>query len=94
MEQDGVTNSFHVRVFEDEEAPPDMQSPITFITTDEKNLLRPSPRLLALHAACAKVFNHSGAAVEVERLDNELQDSTVLDADGSSSKILSYAIAR
>ena len=53
---------------------------VTFTTPDPINYPLPSPRLLALHAACAKVACLSGAgkyiAEEMEKMSEMAQDSS------------------
>ncbi|KAF9062237.1 hypothetical protein BDP27DRAFT_1233929 [Rhodocollybia butyracea] len=65
---------------------------VTFRSSDPEKLPLPSPELLALHAACAKVAHLSGAAEHVDKLNREAESSTVLAADGGSSELLNYAI--
>ncbi|ESK81360.1 hypothetical protein Moror_3739 [Moniliophthora roreri MCA 2997] len=45
----------------------------------------PDPQILAIHATCARVAHMSGAAKYMDEYDRELDDSTVLAADGSSA---------
>jgi len=47
---------------------------VTFTTPDPVNLPLPSPRLLALHAACAQVANLSGASEYLDRVFQEMED--------------------
>ncbi|KAI3621390.1 hypothetical protein WG66_000044 [Moniliophthora roreri] len=42
----------------------------------------PDPQILAIHATCARVAHMSGAAKYMDEYDRELDDSTVLAADG------------
>ncbi|EEB90280.1 hypothetical protein MPER_11531 [Moniliophthora perniciosa FA553] len=66
---------------------------ITFVTSDSE-LSLPSPELLALHAACAKVAHLSGAAAYIDKLDRDTDDLCVLAHDGGSSSILNNALLR
>uniref|UniRef100_A0A0W0GCH1 HNH nuclease domain-containing protein n=3 Tax=Moniliophthora roreri TaxID=221103 RepID=A0A0W0GCH1_MONRR len=45
----------------------------------------PDPQILAIHATCARVAQMSGAAKYMDEYDQELDNSTVLAADGSSA---------
>ncbi|KAF9062716.1 hypothetical protein BDP27DRAFT_1336223 [Rhodocollybia butyracea] len=65
---------------------------VTFKSSDPDNLPLPSPELLALHAACARVAHLSGAAEHVDKLNREAESSTVLATDGGSSELLNYAV--
>ncbi|KAF7441301.1 hypothetical protein PC9H_001650 [Pleurotus ostreatus] len=67
---------------------------VTFSTPDPEHLPVPSPHLLSLHAACAKVANLSGAAEYLDNLDREMEATKVLAFDGGSAETLYYAIAR
>ncbi|EPQ61155.1 hypothetical protein GLOTRDRAFT_109333 [Gloeophyllum trabeum ATCC 11539] len=60
--------------------------------TDMANCYRVTV-LLALHAACAKVANLSGAAEYLDKLDLELETTDVLACDGGSAEVLNHAIA-
>jgi hypothetical protein len=66
---------------------------VTFTSSDPTNLPVPSPELLALHAACAKVAHLSGASEHIDELDRDLDDLRVLAADGSSSSVLAHALS-
>ncbi|GJE94029.1 hypothetical protein PsYK624_101970 [Phanerochaete sordida] len=55
---------------------------------DEETLPLPDPALLALHAACARAVNMSGAAEYMDKIDCDAEDLQVLAEDGSSSGIL------
>jgi hypothetical protein len=48
----------------------------------------PHPRLLALHAVCARVAYMSGAAEFLDELYREAEDMKVLASDGSSDPLL------
>jgi hypothetical protein len=57
--------------------------------TAEKSLpALPSPDLIALHAACARVAHMSGAAEYLDRLERDVEETTVLANDGSSAHLL------
>ena len=49
---------------------------------------------LALHAACAKVANVSGAGRYIKRTFRELDDMKVLASNGSSVEALSFALGK
>jgi hypothetical protein len=65
---------------------------VTFTSSDPIALPVPSPELLALHAACAKVAHLSGAGEEIDELDRDLDDLNVLASDGSSAPVLTHAL--
>ncbi|KAF7420780.1 hypothetical protein PC9H_011298 [Pleurotus ostreatus] len=67
---------------------------VTFTTSDPHRFPLPSPELLALHAACAKVANLSGAAEFLDKVDRDLEELDVLKANGDSSEVLDVAIWR
>ena len=48
----------------------------------------PDPRLLGLHAACARVAHLSGAAEAFDELQRDAEDTKVLAFDGSSAPLL------
>jgi hypothetical protein len=48
----------------------------------------PHPDLIALHAACARVAHMSGAAEYFDRFERDVEETTVLASDGSSSHLL------
>lgn len=60
---------------------------------DNENLPIPSPYYLAMHAACARVANLSGASEYIDRVQRDMEDIWVLSEDGSSADILEYAIS-
>jgi len=65
---------------------------VTFSRTDERQEY-PHPRLLGLHAACARVAHMSGAAEAIDKVERDLEDTTVLAKDGSSAHLLEYRLA-
>ncbi|EKM51666.1 uncharacterized protein PHACADRAFT_261937, partial [Phanerochaete carnosa HHB-10118-sp] len=54
----------------------------------------PDPRLLAVHAACARVVHMSGAAEYMDKCDRDAEDMQVLAEDGSSSAVLLEQLQR
>lgn len=70
-----------------------MPEKVTFTSSDATTLPVPSPELLALHAACAKVAHLSGVGEEIDKFDRDLDDLHVLAADGSSSSVLAHALS-
>lgn len=50
----------------------------------------PDPRLLGLHAVCARVAHMSGAAEVFDELEHDAETTHVLAFDGSSSHLLNY----
>ncbi|KAF4568099.1 hypothetical protein EYR36_010107 [Pleurotus pulmonarius] len=67
---------------------------VTFTTSDPHRFPLPSPELLALHAACAKVANLSGAAEYLDKVDRDIEENGVLKENGDSSELLDVAIWR
>ncbi|KAK0219685.1 hypothetical protein EDD85DRAFT_780310 [Armillaria nabsnona] len=61
---------------------------ITFTTTDPYNYPVPSPRYLAIHAACALVSHLSGAGEYIDKVEREREFTTVLAPDGGSAPLL------
>ncbi|EKM54945.1 uncharacterized protein PHACADRAFT_94763 [Phanerochaete carnosa HHB-10118-sp] len=55
---------------------------------DRDDLPLPDPRLLAIHAACARVNHMSGVAEYADKSDRDAEDMRVLAEDGSSSAVL------
>ena len=53
----------------------------------------PSPQLLALHAACARVVHMSGAAEALDELHHDAEEMTVLALDGSSARLLDHPMS-
>ena len=65
---------------------------VTFSPNDN-GLALPDPRLLALHATCARVAHMSGAAEAFEKVERDLEDTMVLAKDGSSARLLDHLLA-
>ncbi|EPQ57615.1 hypothetical protein GLOTRDRAFT_120712 [Gloeophyllum trabeum ATCC 11539] len=91
MEQD-MANCYRVTAVRSGFTPM-MRERVMFTTPDPERLPLPSPQLLALHAACAKVANLSGAADYLDKLDRELETTDVLACDGGAAEVLNHAIA-
>ncbi|KAF5376412.1 hypothetical protein D9615_008587 [Tricholomella constricta] len=66
---------------------------ITF-SSSELGYSPPSPRYLALHAACAKTAFLSGVGQWNERIMEDLQWSSSLDSQGQSADLLAAALTR
>ncbi|KAL0955112.1 hypothetical protein HGRIS_004028 [Hohenbuehelia grisea] len=66
---------------------------VTFTTHDSVKYPLPSPELLALHAACAKVAHLSGASELLDDYDRDTERLGVLDPSGASSDVLAHALA-
>ena len=71
-----------------------MPEKITLMSSDPAKLPIPSPELIALHAACAKVAHLSGAGAYIDQLDRDADDLDVLAGDGGSSDVLTHVILR
>ncbi|KAK7047843.1 hypothetical protein VNI00_006171 [Paramarasmius palmivorus] len=52
----------------------------------------PDPKLLALHATCARVAHMSGVAKVLNEWDRDLDEKKVLAADGSDMDMFKYAL--
>ncbi|KAI6012947.1 hypothetical protein PISMIDRAFT_19565 [Pisolithus microcarpus 441] len=65
---------------------------VTFSTPDADKYPLPNPTYLAIHAACAKVAHHSGAAEHIEEVLKRMEDTLVLAEDGGSSDVLYTAM--
>ena len=64
---------------------------VTFTRSDERQKL-PDPKLLGLHAACARVAHLSGAAKAFDQLESDVEETLVLSSDGSSARLLDYLL--
>lgn len=53
----------------------------------------PDPRLLALHAICARVAHMSGAVNFFDQLEWDVDEMNVLASDGSSAPLLDSLIS-
>jgi hypothetical protein len=62
-----------------------LPSTVTFTSTDPR-LPPPDPRYLRVHAACAKVAHLSGAGECIDKIIWDMEDTSVLAADGSSAE--------
>ena len=71
-----------------------MPEKITLTSSDPAKLPIPSPKLIALHAACSKVAHLSGAGAYIDKLDRDVDDLDVLACDGGSSDVLTHAVLR
>ncbi|KDQ54118.1 hypothetical protein JAAARDRAFT_38731 [Jaapia argillacea MUCL 33604] len=72
----------------------DLPQLVTFTTLDAHNLPLPSPRYLALHAACARVVNLCGAAEHIDTIVRDIETLCVLAKDGFSADVLSFALGQ
>ena len=62
---------------------------VTF-SSRHQSLRLPDPRLLALHAACARVAHMSGASEAFDEFERDIEDTRVLALDGSSARLLDH----
>lgn len=53
----------------------------------------PDPRLLALHAVCARVAHMSGAAEALDDFDRDVEETSVLARDGASAHLLNMMLS-
>ncbi|PPQ70849.1 hypothetical protein CVT25_003949 [Psilocybe cyanescens] len=58
---------------------------VTFTTSDLENLPVPSPTYLAIHAACAKVAQLSGAAECINKHYQDMEEAMTFDLNGVSA---------
>ncbi|KAF9654326.1 hypothetical protein BDM02DRAFT_3106658 [Thelephora ganbajun] len=65
---------------------------VTFSSNENTRL--PDPKLLALHAACARVVRMSGAAEALDELERDVEGTRVLAFDGSSAHLLDHLMSR
>ena len=65
---------------------------IIFTSPDPIDFPVPSPDYFALHAACARVADLSGAAEYIEKMLSDLEEIGVLSEDGTSAKLLEHAL--
>ncbi|KAK0239757.1 hypothetical protein EDD85DRAFT_462036 [Armillaria nabsnona] len=65
---EGRPNTYKIEAFDSTILYMISENPVTFTTPDEKSLPLPSPALLALHRACARVAHLSGAGRYVHDL--------------------------
>ena len=59
-------------------------------TSNHGDAQLPNPKLLTLHAACARVVRMSGAAEAIDKLECDVEEMRVLAFDGSSSHLLDH----
>ena len=67
-------------------------SPLELHKTVQLEPSETDSRLLALHAACARVAHMSGAAKAFDELERDVEDTEVLAFDGSSSRLLDHLL--
>ncbi|KAK1228121.1 hypothetical protein PQX77_008856 [Marasmius sp. AFHP31] len=89
-----VVHCYHVKTDSGRFPHPMAPTEITFAPSERPELPLPSPELLALHAACAKVAHLSGAGAYLDELDRDMEDLCVLANDGGSFSILNNALLR
>lgn len=65
---------------------------ITF-TQPHEALELPDPQLLGLHAACARVAHMLGATEAFKELERDIEETSVLNSDGSSAHLLDHLLA-
>lgn len=65
---------------------------VTFTSLDPERFPVPSLELLALHEACCKVGQLSGAVEYLDKYDRDIDDLDVLAPDGASFGALHHAI--
>ncbi|KAF8327705.1 uncharacterized protein EI90DRAFT_3066603 [Cantharellus anzutake] len=70
----------------------DKDTIVTLTTPDPQCLPLPSPKYLALHAACCKVAHLSGAAEHIDRCFRDLDGMRVLAEDGSNVDVLMFVL--
>ncbi|OBZ65789.1 hypothetical protein A0H81_14339 [Grifola frondosa] len=65
---------------------------VTFTTNDPVKLPLPSPDYLRLHATAARVANLSGAREYIERVFRDMEETFVLENNGSSADLLASVL--
>jgi len=63
------------------------------LTSTVQGLPLPDPKLLALHAACARICMMSGAGEHIDHIFREMEEMKVLAHDGGSAALLYAALA-
>ena len=66
-------------------------NPVTFASA-KQDLALPSPKYLAVHAACAKITHMSGAAEFIDKALRDMESINVLANDGGSACLLEAAL--
>lgn len=66
---------------------------VDFTPRAENAPLPPDPRLLALHAACARVAHMSGATGFIDQVEQDMEETKVLAYDGSFAPLLSHLLS-
>ncbi|KAJ7673290.1 hypothetical protein DFH06DRAFT_1467646 [Mycena polygramma] len=93
---DGEADKYDVHAAYPRIARQDMPGQVKFVSLPQTAGLDPNgtkfplpdPRLLALHAVCARVAHMSGAAEVLDKFDRDVEDVQVLAEDGSTAKLL------
>jgi hypothetical protein len=62
-------------------------------TSNLETVPPPNPKLLALHAACARVAHMSGATEFFDKIHRDAEEMEVLASDGSSAPLLDILIS-
>ncbi|KAG9309699.1 hypothetical protein JVU11DRAFT_10375 [Chiua virens] len=90
FESTEVVNRYRIRTLWPEFKTP--RAEVMFTSPNSVIYPVPSPQLLALHAACAKVAHLSGAGEYIDKFDCDTDNLSVLATDGSSWAILTHAL--
>ena len=64
---------------------------VTF-SSHHEGVRLPDPKLLALHAVCARVVNMSGPAKTFDEFQSYAEDRRILAYDGSSTRLLDHLV--
>jgi hypothetical protein len=59
---------------------------------NDNGLALPDPRLLGLHATCARVAHMSGAAEAFDKVERNLENAMVLASDRSSAHLIDHLL--
>ncbi|KDQ51058.1 hypothetical protein JAAARDRAFT_140994 [Jaapia argillacea MUCL 33604] len=97
LEQIGNTNRYRVCVTESDlfqYLGLNPSNPEIELTTTDPDLPLPDPRILRLHAACAKVAHLSGAGEIVDETLRDIEELKVLAYDGGSAHVLTAALLK
>ncbi|GBE87980.1 hypothetical protein SCP_1202060 [Sparassis crispa] len=70
----------------------DINNPVIQLATTDAGLPLPDPRLLSLHATCAKVAHLSGAGEYIDAILRDMEELKLLASDGGSAHVLQDAL--
>ncbi|KAI2731254.1 hypothetical protein CBS147354_363 [Penicillium roqueforti] len=83
FEETQVPNKYRLQVYRPNAFSPPLPRTVKFVSRDPRYAL-PSPELLKVHAAVARIFHASGAADHIDKGFRDLGETSVLAKDGST----------